>query len=329
MSKKSSTSYTKALLLLGLLVFLFIIASNVKEHGLPSQFQLLLSTSPGTKETSLLDSTKQVQVKNALEGFWVFDSTYNPNLKKTDLVEYKTNGYVWQVTMWSIKTSQTDSFKISRILNAYTNPYAKHSHDSLSFTCETRIIRQAYIYNEDTCYGQSNLDEIWTLGRVTENFNLNGRIFKKYTGEITKFFPDSMIDLVDKLSLNACDIQRDPRIESMNLLSKLSNTLKDSASISTFLNQFYYPLCVEEITREQYGNSEKIPNSLAVQFEIKDGNLHDIKILSDPLKKEFLTKAIIKNIAHLRFESIIRDKFKMSHTFIIPISNQFLKAEQL
>ena len=103
---------------------------------------------------------------------------------------------------WIVKLPTGDSITLSHVFTAFTDPFSHAPYDSTRIVSETRILRQAFINWNDTCYGESQFDstqrgELWELGKNGDLLLINHRSYTKFTGDVSKFFPPGMVTIIN------------------------------------------------------------------------------------------------------------------------------------
>jgi hypothetical protein len=204
--RTAKSSYIHALLLVLVLIVGYLGYSIlIRGGGLLSGLTSIMSSDGGTfRQLESMAEDKKVALQRSFKGFWVYktEDTTAP-VQKTEWLELQESGIIWQVTHWRVAYPTGDTGSYYRVFTAYLRPYSV-AENGRSIVCEVRTIRQTYLYDNDTCFGKSQVDELWETWKDDTVLVMNRKRYTPYHGELAEFFPDSMIDLVDKLLLNEC-----------------------------------------------------------------------------------------------------------------------------
>lgn len=205
--KKGSakSSFVHAALLLVFLIVAYLGYTVLKKGGITSSLNTLANMDvENFRPLQSMPEDKKEVLQHSLEGFWV-NTTRDSGVpvQKYDCLELKENGIVWQVIHWRVRFPDGNTGSFYRICYGYLKPYSIAA-DGMSIVCEVRTIRQVYIHENDTCFGKSQVDELWETRKKDSLLIMNRKKYMPYHGELTEFFPAGMIDLVDKLLLKEC-----------------------------------------------------------------------------------------------------------------------------
>jgi hypothetical protein len=200
-----NNSFVKGLLLLFVFGAILFFYRNLRTNGLPSHLSSMLSGEfDNYRNLKALDSTQVDSIKQLFAGFWVHSSGDSSSaVKVTEMLELQKSGIVWEVIRWDLRYLNADSTTLFQIRNCYLNPYSLSS-DTSDVICDVRVMRQSFVIGGDTCYGVSQVDNMWRAKTITDGFELNKKRFIRYTGSLQSFFPDGIIDLVDKVDVSEC-----------------------------------------------------------------------------------------------------------------------------
>ena len=197
----SSSSFAKALMFLLVLIVAWFVADRVGRKGLPGPFAEMMSAEQAPSGGYiLLDTTLQRQFMEAAAGFWrapLHDSLSVHLLSGTDMVELKENGIVWRVRDYRLFMPDGDTLAYRKVYDAYLRPHGWIRDKDSVAACDVRILRQATIAGGDTCYGPTNVDVVWRVGIEGSGLELNGRPHTAYSGDLSVFFPDGAIDMLE------------------------------------------------------------------------------------------------------------------------------------
>ncbi len=249
----SKSSFVQAILLIVFLVLGYLGYTVLKKGGLTSGLNSFLSAD--ISDFRSLESMKDEQktaLKRAFGGFWVY-RTQDPDapIQKEEHLELRDNGIIWEVIRWRVAYPYEDTAEYYHVRYGYLNPYSVAA-DEKSIVCEVRTIRQVFIVDEDTCFGKSQVDELWQTRLEDSLLVMNRKHYRVYSGELTEFFPEGMIDLVDKLLINDC-------VHGYGLGEVVENRLRscyqhnewtrtcDTAALYRALTEYFEPAVVEEI----------------------------------------------------------------------------------
>ncbi len=223
----------QAILLLVFLVLGFLGYRFLKRGGIATGLTSFINMeTPNIRSLESMKDEDKTALQRRFGGFWVH-ATDNPEaaIQKRDCLELNENGIIWQVIQWRVLFPSGDTGCYYHIRHAYLNPYGVAA-DKRTTVCEVRTIRQVFIDEdrEDTCFGRSQVDELWETRRDDTLFSMNRKIYVPYRGELHSFFPEGQIDLIDKLLMNEC-------VPEMNLTylvrERLSEIYRDNQESRT------------------------------------------------------------------------------------------------
>lgn len=117
-------------------------------------------------------------------------------VKKTDRIEIKNNGIVWQVIEWTIPMPSDSTITFCQIRTAYLKPYGVVGGDSI---VDAFVLSQAFINGTDTCIGSWNYPELWSFRMAGSALTLNRRQYAIYNGELDNFFPAGSVSFVESV----------------------------------------------------------------------------------------------------------------------------------
>jgi len=271
-------SYKTGLLLLGLLVISWILISSISKSGMPAGLANLINADyENFRNLEQFDSTKAQAARELLAGFWTYaegDAETSP-VAKREYVELNPNGMVWMVRVWQIRAPSGDRYVMTHVVMGFMSPYSYNPADG-GYYCETRVIRQAYIFDGDTCYGASQADEIWEMGIAAggedrvRSLTMNRREYRPYEGDLKDFFPDvSLLDIVDKVTLSGCATAADMSWASKKLLARSMNAVPFFAraeAVESLIHTYYKPLVLEELARRY--DPRAVPDVMDIRMTI-------------------------------------------------------------
>ncbi len=132
-------------------------------------------------------------------GLWVYSLEVNAGgmpLKRSDLLEIRSNGIVWEVIEWDVSMPGRSAplpARLIQIRTVYVTPYGVLKNDTLN---DAYTIHQTFIRTGDTCFGGWNFPETWHIAKSGDSLVLNRKKYAPYKGEFASFFPTGLVDLV-------------------------------------------------------------------------------------------------------------------------------------
>jgi len=208
--KKSSQLYKRAVISVAIFIIvliLFIMVSHNSQQ--PPLKGAALLTSLIHSEGFIDQQKDKIKARNA--GFWQYASDTNTSeagyAYTTDRLELKSNGIFWQVTETYLGLPSKKTAHFMHIRTGYMNPFIAVGASDDSISCEVHIFRQAYVTDNDSCYGPSNFDTTWIVHANGHYFEQGGRTYAPFDtagGALHRFFPDGALKIVDKPALQQC-----------------------------------------------------------------------------------------------------------------------------
>jgi len=279
-------SYKSGLLLLGLLVIAWILITSINKSGLPAGLASLINSDyENFRNLEQFDSSRSQEVRNIVAGFWTYaeGDARNSPVAKREYLELNANGMVWTVKVWDLRTPDGEPHTLTQVAMGYMSPYSVGP--SGDYYCETRIIRQAYIFDGDTCYGASQADEIWEVAHVPAGasgraLTVNRRDYRPYEGDIKEFFPDgALLEIVDKITLSACPVAANMSWASKKILARSMNAVPffaRAAAVDSLIRTYYKPLVFDELARRY--DPRAVPDIMDIKMTISpEGAVTDFK----------------------------------------------------
>jgi len=279
-------SYKSGLILLGLLIISWVLITSINKSGIPAGLAGLINADyENFRNLEQFDSARAQEARGLVAGFWTYsagDAETSP-VAKREYLELNANGMVWMVRVWQIRAPSSDRYTMTHVAMGYMSPYSEIQGGG-SYYCETRIIRQAYIFDGDTCYGASQADEIWEMGLNPagsgKTLTLNRREYQPYTGDLKEFFPDgALLGIVDKITLNACQAAADMSWASKKLLARSMNAVPFFAregAVDSLIHVYYKPLVLEELARRY--DPRAVPDIMDIRMTLSpEGAVKDLK----------------------------------------------------
>jgi hypothetical protein len=271
-------SYKSGLLLLGLLLISWLLITNINKSGIPASLAGLINSDyENFRNLEQFDSAKVEEVRKQLAGFWTYEEGYgegggvqNSPVAKREFLELNANGMVWAVRVWDLIMPTGDAHTITQVAMGYMSPYSRNPSGG-DYYCETRVIRQAYLFDGDTCYGASQADEIWEVGQGAGGvLTMNRRDYRPYAGDLKDFFPDmGLLSIVDNISLSACPVAADFSWISKKILARSMNAVPFFAragAVDSMIHTYYKPLVLEELARRY--DPRAVPDVMDIKITI-------------------------------------------------------------
>jgi hypothetical protein len=235
----------RGLMLLAVLVALCMVLSKIDvligyAEGVFSAKSLSLSASGDVAATDSL----QNEYYNLIAGFWEHSSD---NLY--DRMELKDNGIIWQYTERTFAFPNNLSKKITRVWTGFLSP--TRFGDNNYASSNLRVIRETW-FMPDTCYGRNFYDIVANTYFSNDTLFFDSVPYTRYTGELSQFFPNGALSLVD-----------DIRVRSCNRANPLADWLRENIAYSfdgreipfdalkfeqeQLLKRYYIPYCLSRI----------------------------------------------------------------------------------
>jgi hypothetical protein len=262
-------------MLMGLSVVLIVVLWQVI-NKVPVLFSSGLTTSERRDKSGSVnrfdDAQKEV-VKKRFAGYWVFetDTISGVNtIHKSDRVEYKDNGIIWQVITWDVAMPSGKRSTFHQVRTAYCNPFGTAGNGDT--ICETAVLKQAFLTRSDTCVDKSTKVvylETWNARRNGGKLNLCNREYTLYAGDPAAFFPDGMIRFVDSIMHRICNgqtyISEFVRASIAAELEKTVSSGDRGKEITTLIDRYYVPAVIAENWR---GFSKSALKKIGVSFQV-------------------------------------------------------------
>jgi hypothetical protein len=307
--RKNDGSFTKALILAIILVFSFFMYTRISKDGLPRQ--VLDIFDEGKVDFTKLEQYTGEQkdsIKAAIAGFWVYESDSAGPLHLRDRIELKDNGIAWRTIQYRVVFPAGESESLTHIQHAYCNPYAPAGESPGHMYAESRIIRQVYVYQNDTCYGQSHEDAIWELRADGTRFELKGRRYASYGDrDLAIFFPEGAIDLIDDITVEKCPVGVTVPIIMRGAIIAHARAdtvaVRDSAWVAALGADYYTPLCLVPQFGAAAFSSDSAGPVFTARYEITwRGKPVGVEVEASKLGvSKSLLKALAKEIELWRF----------------------------
>ncbi len=321
--KKSSNSLSKGLVLLVLLIVAFLFYSRLSTKGLPSNVSSIVNSEfESFRDLKELSDEQKTNLKKAAAGFWICQTADSTGpFQKLDRVELLDNGIIWQVTDWFVEFPSGDTASFVHVKHAYLDPFSSFE-DSSTYTCNYRIIRQAFVIEGDTCFGESQVDEMWKAQRKGDNLILNRREYVPYNGAIQDFFPPKAIDLVEVLNPKDCapnaDLKYFLKTSLKKVLSRNTPVPFKEDAVKLWIDQYYGPAVFEEML-QSLGPYVVVADSFPVQFEVRDdGSIVKPGLKSGGLYNGQFEKMLLSEIQTWSFPKLVAGSksTRVSYTFL-------------
>ncbi|MCL2220598.1 MAG: hypothetical protein FWC23_10715 [Chitinispirillia bacterium] len=288
--RRRNTSFKQAIILLALLIVIAIIATGLHRSGLPSELAAILNPDSHENFRNLeqLDSAGIAAAQRDISGFWTYaegDTAASP-VAKREYMELIANGMLWQINEWYVNTPSGERRKVTHVRTGYIKPDSYSPENGLYY-CGTRIIRQFFIADGDTCYGQSQVDEPWLIAKRGDGaLTVNRRGYVRYEGELQAFFPDGkLLDIIDDINMARCQAAASMEFMAKRTLTRTLLAVPFFARVQSVneLVQFYYkPMVFDEMARQF--DPRGVPDVMDVRLTITaEGVVSDLRYRSGKL----------------------------------------------
>lgn len=301
----AKSSYIHALLLVMVLILGYLgYAILIRGGGLLSGLSSIMSSDGGTfRPLESMAEDKKTALQRSFKGFWVYttEDTTAP-IQKTEWLELQETGIIWQVTHWRVVYPTGDTGSYYRAFTAFMRPYSV-AENGRSIVCEVRTIRQTYIHGNDTCFGKSQVDQLWETWKDDSVLVMNRKRYTPYRGEMADFFPDSMIDLVDKLLLNECTHQMSLTYLVRSRLNELYHGNPETGTCDTVvfhknIQQYFKPAYLDELFAA-IPYFPKINEKMVLPIILK----HDGTVSLDLTKSEWVQAEHVESLIYKTLET--------------------------
>jgi|GEM_PF-2535124 len=193
-------SFTKAVVLTALLVVALFLYHRVTRYGIPKDFFLAPDRAPADPSRLMQFTEEQKDsVKRLIAGFWAYDDgdADSGALRLSDRIELKDNGIIWRVTVRDLRLPSGRRSRIVSVSHAYIHPFGRMKDNERLLVCEARVMREAVIRDNDTCFGTDNVDDVWNIEGDGTSFRFEDRHYRAYRGDVRTFFPPAAIDVIE------------------------------------------------------------------------------------------------------------------------------------
>jgi len=281
--RRKNNSFFTAMILLVALIMIWFLHKGLNNSGLPPGLANLLNADfENFRNLEQFTEERTDEVKKLISGFWVFsegDEISDP-VAKREYLEIIDNGIIWHVKQWFINDPAGSRSVLTHVAHGYTRPYS-YSHDGNVYLNETRTMRQVFIAPAplDTCYGSSQLDEMWQINLNDNLLTVNQREYAPYNGELSEFFPEGIdLDIVDEVTLRKCaatDLSRmAKRVLARSFIDLPASARSQSAE--SLINTYYKPIVFDELVRRY--DPRAVPDEVQLQFTLNgDGSISNLK----------------------------------------------------
>jgi hypothetical protein len=290
--RRKYRSYVSGLLLLGLLIVSWILITNINKSGLPAGLAGIINADyENFRNLEQFDTVKAREVRERIAGFWTYawGDPGNSPVAKREYVELIANGILWMVREWDVRAPSGGRYRLTHVATGFVSPYSYGPGGD--YYCETRIIRQAYIIDGDTCYGASQVDEVWEIGLDDSGggdtgggegrlLTVNRREYRPYSGDIKKFFPNGgLLGIVDNISISACPAAVDLPWASKKLLARSMDAapfFARASMVDPLIHLYYKPMVLSELARRY--DPRAVPDAMNIRMTISpEGSVTDLK----------------------------------------------------
>ena len=281
--RRKSASFRNAFILLFMLVVILLFATGLQRSGLPSNLATLVHGDyENFRYLEPFDSLKTLEVQAELAGFWTFaegDAEASP-VAKREYIELIDNGILWQVNEWFINAPSGGRNVVTQVKNGFVNPYSYNPAND-AFYCETRIIRQFFVAGADTCYGASQVDEIWHVNKTADGaLMVNNRGYRPFEGDIGEFFPDGgLLDIIDDINMRRCASATDMQFIAKRVLARSLEPVMffiRAQTVNELVNAYYKPIVFDELALMH--DPRTVPEVMNVRLTIApDGSVSNVR----------------------------------------------------
>ncbi|MBN1130491.1 MAG: hypothetical protein JXA71_15975 [Chitinispirillaceae bacterium] len=209
-------------------------------------------------------------MKKRFAGYWEFetDTISETNaVHKTDRIEYKDNGIIWQVIIWEIAMPSGERTTFHHVRTAYCNPFGLT--DQGDTICEVGVYKQAVIAGGTTCVDNLVLLETWNAWRREDTLHLCNRSYTRYKGALASFFPGGLLGIVDSVWLRDCNgrryISEFARTAVAADLEKMKSSGDRADEVRALVERYYIPAVIAENWR---GFSKSTLKPVDISFQV-------------------------------------------------------------
>ncbi len=274
---------------IALVLTLFAVVSCAIIYYLAVHMQHYIANNPQKldlyyRNTKRFSQEEKLQFLAAHAGLWEYTSEVTAGglpLARSDLLEIKSNGIIWQVAQWDVALPGPTAPVATRLIQvrtAYVVPYGALGNDTLS---DAYTIHQIFIRGSDTCFGGWNFLDLWNMAKSGDSLVLNRKKYGRYRGEPAAFFPKGLIDLVGAgASPDNPYFKRngDNEINSEIQLTARVRGIRDSGAKAASANALTMPSCQDltslgEVFKEELAHAFKARASIIGSPEAVDSLL--------------------------------------------------------
>ena len=299
--KSKRTSYIKALVLFAVLIMVYILYYQINRSGVFSDFTALFDADfESYRNLAQFDDDQKKEITEELAGFWQFskgDPSVDP-VSKIERLELIDNGIVWHMIHWTINLPSGKQVELAHGRHAYFEPFSYNPDESAKYS-EAWVIRQLFILDNDTCYGESQVLELWEFDIFSDTLIFNNRIYTHYDGELKDFFPeDQLLDVINRIDLNTC--RRGASLSQLAKRAVLENMSSfgwksQKEAIANLIDLFYKPAVIDEMVRDN--NFSSVPDSISYTLTIAfDGSVENVRNNRTSTAARRFNDALIKEI---------------------------------
>lgn len=325
--KSLTSTYIKVVVLTAGIVLIMLIRSHIGDMVAFSERIL----SGGGEEGAVFQTAesyteeKQEELKKIYAGFWKFSGKLPNGVKYHDLIELKDNGIIWQYQTSAFSFPYHDKDTLYRVSTSYLLPYQAKDTVSNRSECYLKLIRQNWVIDGEPCFGKSiqiienmfqadaqksDIIHMWDVERTSDTtLVINNLEYRKYSGDIYKFFPDAAvaaIESVDDPAVEPCSGEN-PHLKWVR--DRIIRAIKSqplTEDIVRFEQQqnvknFYVPFCLNELEINYGGHNGTIVQAtltLSPEGSVTDVKLKGAAATSSPKVTEMLTAEMKEWILH-------------------------------
>ena len=309
-SEKQRNAIIKSTALLVAFIFGLYVYHRVTTSNLVEEM-LSVFDDTGAKYSNKIEFKEDLKIKYKKEfaGFWTFTSDSGANPRIDDRIELKDNGIVWEVNQifYTLPSGKKDT--IMNVVFGYSNPFSPADYDSTHIVSNFIQVRQVWIKDNDTCYGESNVGGVWDMIMVDGLLQKNGRVYNSYgTENLDKFFPaQNLINLTDKIDMKPCKKGEGRLAFARRKLNEDLNSWgvanRDSLGIIALVNEYFVPFCLIELPLDDMGGGIEVGyTKVGLNFTVlTDGTVSNSEMQSRDMRSEALRKLAASEVAKWQF----------------------------
>lgn len=202
---RSNAGYMKALMGIALIVMIGLLINSLSKKADIKDYSKYKAKISNNKKLNPFSEPQKDSVSKVLAGFWQYNKAANDtNPGISDRIEIKDNGIIWRVVTYKYPTSASDTAIFIKASTAYLRPFANNKDNPSFLTFDLHIIRQTFA-GKDTCYSNPTPDTTWEILRTENGLQTGNTTYVPFdTSDLTHFFPDGAVAMVDAVTVNPC-----------------------------------------------------------------------------------------------------------------------------